>query len=418
MDIKKLPMTNTQANYVKFEEVSPSVFNLSNGFLLKGKYDMERMKKAVRKLYERHDAMRMVMKKDENGFYQTIGNNIPDLEVISLKSESRDDRYNEAMQDAHTRVRQDIAFSDEGMYRFWAYELLDEEMVIMYIANHSGTDGTSMALLNMELEMLYENPDRTDIPQSSNFEDFMLERKELIESEKYRKGSEYWKAIAEKGEMAELPEHEEVTEDCISMEIGAFVVPLEKIHKIAKAGKTSNFNVVFLMYRLALYELLHKKNIFMTYIFTGRITPKYFRTFGFIAQGAGSAIEIDDEADWAENLKKVKTEMNESMKYINYSDSTVFGEYVLSYMPKTGLEVKRTFADLESTPFIIHSTSQFKGRLYAIIATEMNDVVYMYPMCDVSFYGKEFTTAFGDIMNKYADRLAENTNMSIRELIK
>ena len=66
MDIKKLPMTNTQANYVKFEEVSPSVFNLSNGFLLKGKYNMERMKKAVRKLYERHDAMRMVMKKDEN----------------------------------------------------------------------------------------------------------------------------------------------------------------------------------------------------------------------------------------------------------------------------------------------------------------------------------------------------------------
>ena len=48
----------------------------------------------------------------------------------------------------------------------------------------------------------------------------------------------------------------------------------------------------------------------------------------------------------------------------------------------------------------------------------MNDVVYMYPMCDVSFYGKEFTTAFGDIMNKYADRLAENTNMSIRELTK
>ena len=50
MDIKKLPMTNTQANYVKFEEVSPSVFNLSNGFLLKCKYNMERMKKAVRKL--------------------------------------------------------------------------------------------------------------------------------------------------------------------------------------------------------------------------------------------------------------------------------------------------------------------------------------------------------------------------------
>lgn len=417
MDIKRLPMTNTQVNYVKFEEISPAVFNLCNGFLLKGSYDMERMKKAVRKLYEKHDAMRIVMKKDEKGFYQTVGNNIPDLEIIGLKAEGRDDRYNEAMQDAHKRVRQNIAFSDEGMYRFWAYELSDEEMIIMYIANHSATDGTSMALLNMELEMLYENPDRTDIPQSSNFEDFMLERKELINSEKYKKDSEYWKAIAEKGDKIELPEHGEVKEDC-SMEIGAFTISLEKVHKIARAGKTSNFNVFFLMYRLALYELLHKKNIFMTYIFTGRINPKYFRTFGFIAQGAGSSIDIDDKADWAENLKKVKTESNQSMKHINCSDSTGFGEFVLSYMPKAGGDVKRTFADLESTPFIVHSTSEFKERLYAIIATEMNDVVYIYPMCDVSIYGKEFISAFSGLISKYVDRLDENTDISISELIK
>lgn len=415
----KLPMTKTQLTYEPLEENGSASLNLCNGFLLKGNYETERMKKAIKKLYERHDVLRMVMKKESDRPYLVLDDNISfGLDVIELESTDRDSRYAEAMNDSRIRVREDIAFSDKGMYRFWAYEIADDELMIVYVANHCGTDGSSMAILNGELEMLYENPDRTDLPESSSFEDFLIEREAFINTEEYKKDAEYWKNLKAECETVDIPEPEQKYDECISMEIGAYTAPLDKINRIARTNKTSNFNVVFLMLRLAIAELTKKKDISMTYIFASRMNPKYRGTFGFVAQGAVSRTKIRKELTWKETLKEVKNGMNEGLKHINSSDSVEFDEFLLSYMPKTSPELKTTFADLECIPFVLHPVARFKSRLFAVIATEISDVLYIYPMCDVNVYGIEFIQAFNGIINRYIDMIYENPDITIEKLIK
>lgn len=419
MNVKKIPMTKTQCTYEPLEENGSASLNLCNGFLLKGNYDIERMKRAVKKLYERHDVLKMVMKKDSEKPYMVVDDGISlGLDVIELESTDRDSRYEEAMKDSRIRVREDIAFSDKGMYRFWAYEISDDELMIVYVANHCGTDGSSMAILNGELEMLYENPDRTDLPESSSFEEFLIEREAVVNTEEYKKDSEYWKNLKAGSETADIPEPEQKYDECISMELGAYTVPLDKVNRIARANKTSNFNVVFLMLRIAIAELTKKKDISMTYIFASRMNPKYRGTFGFIAQGAVARTKISEELTWKETLKEVKNGMNEGLRHINSSDSVEFDEFLLSYMPKTSPELKTTFAGLECVPFVLHSVACFKKRLFAVIATEISDIIYLYPMCDVNVYGKEFILSFKEIINRYIEMINENPDITIKELIK
>lgn len=419
MNIKKLPLTKTQRTYEFFEEKGPSCFNLCNGFVLNGKYDIEKMTKAVKKLYEKHDVLRMVMKKDQHGPYQMLNENIDGrLDIIELISEGKENRHNEAMNDARMRVREDIAFSDRGMYRFYGYEVADDEFILVYIANHSGTDGISMAMLNGELELLYENPDRTDLPQSSSFAEFLLEKAAFINSVEYKQDGKYWEKLKENCEIVEIPLPQKKYKDAVAMELGAYTIPLDKINKIARLSKTSNFNVVFLLFRIAIFELTKKKDISMTYIFASRMNPKYQGTFGFIAQGAISRTKIKDSLTWKETLKKVKEGLNESFGHINSSESVEFDEFVLSYIPKTRPTVKTNFADLQSTPFILHPVGQFGGKLFGMIATEINDILYLYPMCDVNFYGLEFIQSFNGIMNRYVNLLTENPDITIRELIQ
>ena len=62
-----IPLTYTQKDYIDlaYRRAEPAL-NLGNGVVLKGKYDLDRLERAVRKLYERYDALRMVfhIKKD------------------------------------------------------------------------------------------------------------------------------------------------------------------------------------------------------------------------------------------------------------------------------------------------------------------------------------------------------------------
>lgn len=148
------------------------------------------------------------------------------------------------------------------------------------------------------------------------------------------------------------------------------------------------------------------------------VEPKYRGTFGFVDKEQISRTKIREELTWKETLKEVKNGMNEGLKHINSSDSVEFDEFLLSYMPKTSPELKTTFADLECIPFVLHPVARFKSRLFAVIATEISDVLYIYPMCDVNVYGIEFIQAFNGIINRYIDMIYENPDITIEKLIK
>ena len=414
-----LPLTKTQISYEFVEKFCPGSLNLCNGFIFKGKYDLERMKRAVRRLYERHDVMRMKMaKRDDYVYYTWCDEYDPELEIVELNADTRDERYAKAMIDARIRVREDILFSRKGMYRFFAYVLSDEELMLVYIANHMGTDGNSMVLLNAELEKLYENPDREDLPVSSSFEEFQNDRQRIYASAEYNEDSKYWAALMDGYKAPDIQAPEVKDDKNVAMECGAFHVPLDKIKQIARNNKTSNFNLLFLLVEIALAEQLKRDDICLHYIFAARFAPKYQNTFGFVAHGVDMRTNINKNITCRELIEENKRRVNEDIKHIDSADCVSEKEFILSYIPNLNTKPKTTFASLEYTPFVLHSRSNYDFRYCAFIAAELTDILYVYPMCDINIYGMDFVTCFGEKINRYVDRLIENPDITVGELMK
>lgn len=418
----RIPVTMTERNYAYVAKDS-STLNFSNGFIIKGEYSTERLKKAVEKLYERHDALRMrVMMEGENVWFVKRDSVTYSLEIVPLISSDRESRYMEAMEDAHKRIREDALLSERGLYRFWAYELTDDELIFVYFAHHMATDAASMEILNEELELYYENPERTDIPETVSFEEFALEREAYYKTDEYKENSVYWKKNAECCEHEPLSfQPEDWKDDTVSMQIAEYIFPLDRLIRVSRENRTSNFNTMLLLLRIALIHITGKKNISISYLFNGRTNPKYARTVGFIAQGVDFSIEIPEELSFKEAEKMVRNHMNSGMKYISASDCIPLSEYSFSYMPKTNVKKFAKFAGMERQLFMVHPSSNYDFKMLAFIMTEMEgeneDVLYYYPMMNINIYGEEFAKAFAPLIDKYLEAVEKNPEIKIRELM-
>lgn len=418
----KLPATRTEITYAYVAKDS-STLNLSNGFIIKGKYDIERLKKAVQKLYEKHDVLRMTVEVGVSSVYffkhDTI---LGELEIVHLKEKDRESRYAEAMEDANKRIREDVLSSEKGLYRFWAYELTDDELIFIYFGHHIATDAMSMGIINEQLELYYENPDRTDIPESASFEEFVLERTAYYQTDEYKTNAEYWQKSASCCEHPSFPLLDEEWKDKrISMDIASRVLSLEKLNKIARENRTSNFNSMLLILRIALMYMTGKDNLPISYLFNGRTNQKYSGTVGFLAQIVDFSIDIPVETTWKEASKMVRKFVNGGVKYISASDCIPPSEYVLSYMPMNNTKKHATFAGMERQLFIVNSTSNYDYRLIGCIMTEMEtesgNILYYYPMMNINIYGEKFTIELGSTIECYIDLIAENPEITIQELL-
>ena len=80
----------------------------------------------------------------------------------------------------------------DSMARFWAYVIDEDEIAVCFMLNHMISDGTSVNVLQMALLMLYQNPDRTDLPNPGRFEEFLKRRDALYNSKAGKDSARYW----------------------------------------------------------------------------------------------------------------------------------------------------------------------------------------------------------------------------------
>ncbi|MCR4794364.1 MAG: hypothetical protein K5898_04190 [Ruminococcus sp.] len=417
----KYRLTITQNTYARMEvgEGKRGSINLSNGFLLKGKCDVERLDRAVKALHKRHDAMRMSMSEDSEGLYFEFNDEEPyGLEMIELRSEGRDERFKEAYADASNRVRTPVSLDKKSMYRYWIYKITDEEYMLYYVANHLATDGGSMALLNAELAKLYEDPDRIDLPVYASFADFLGERERLYREKFTEEEKKYWDDRMAGYENPKM-EPPKVQETESTMQYGRFTVPLEKLEKISRSMRSSNFNVLFTLIQLAAAELTGQNDIALRYAFANRFKKEFQGTIGFLTHGVTIRHIFSPEERWSELAVLQRDTMNHDMKHLTFSDCIEVKEYLLSYIPNNGKKgEKMKFGDLDVEPLVFHSHFTSGRRYVGLVAVEHGEDLYVTPYCDNRLYGREFVLGLGRCINKYVDRILAMEDPTVEDLFR
>ncbi len=414
----KLPLTRTMSYYLKKEYPdNPGSFNLGNGLYLKNVKDIDRLKRAITKIYDRYDAFRMVFHPEGDTGYLTVEDTqYPEVEVLEAVGETEEQRYEYAVRESRNKVKIPILLSSKGMNRFWIYKISEDSVVVAYSSNHLINDGGSIALMEYCLEKYYEDPDRTDLPDPGKFSDFLLERQALFESEKGKQEIEYWKKRMDGYEDPVIIKPEAGKETRPSMMYGMTKLDLEDVKKVASECKASNFNIIYLLWQLSLAETMKQNDIAMRYAFSGRDSEDLSNMFGLIAHGITVRSDFKTEDKWYDLVQNFKTTCDEDMKRVSTSDYIGVREFVMSYVVNTGMAERKHFADADVSEAFSLTSTYFTGRYLAAMVVEDSEHITVYPYCSNDEYGTEMVMQLGKCLKHNLQKIMEDPYMKLKDI--
>lgn len=174
-----------------FEEME-TAYNLPGHVKLKGHYNMERLKKAISAVVQRHEILRTVFREDENGVLkQWI------LDAIDINFKDIDLRHH-----SHREVFAATYIADDNnvpfdlvngpLLRGCIMQLEDDEYLFYYNMHHIISDGWSAVILAKEVQAFYEDLD-AQLPQLPvQYRDYAAWQLKQLDTNAWQYQQQYW----------------------------------------------------------------------------------------------------------------------------------------------------------------------------------------------------------------------------------
>ena len=419
---EKIPLTLTQQHYANKEyHESPGFLNLSSGFILRGNYDLDRLNKSIRCLYKRHDALKMIIHLNEDSdFFMTVDDSISrGLDIVELKSINPKDRFTESMKDLEKKASQSLMFKKESMFRFYAYKITENELVFMYIANHLVADGGSIAILNNEIELLYSDPKRKDLDEPGSYKEYMIRKNIMYNSPKFIQSAKYWEKEINlkynKTNSINLETNSNIKKEIKTMEENSIILDKEKVVKIAKNNKTSNFNIIFILWQFITTILNKQEKMNFRYAFAGRFNKEYKNTIGLLAHGVPVKFKLGLDETWSDLIKRQSKIIIEGLNHV-YASDMIFGqEYTMSFITYDGMKERDKFENLKLEKFskvTEYNTNDF----FCYLVVELSDKIVIYPYYNSRFYKQAYALEMGERIKECIEKISDNNNILIKNL--
>jgi amino acid adenylation domain-containing protein len=210
-DPVRFPMTEGQREIwasVQMGSEASSAYNVCNIFRLRGTFSIDAMKAALQKVFERHQALRLVCDPDGETQYVSASATIPvvteDLSMLAAEERERETTR-------WLRHETGIPFDLETGPLCRAVILREgrQTHLIVFTAHHIVCDGWSAAILLQDLPQLYE-AERTGkqaaLPPAHTFQAYVEAQNEPAHLQQAAEAEQYWKAqFAAPIEPLELP---------------------------------------------------------------------------------------------------------------------------------------------------------------------------------------------------------------------
>ncbi|WP_430408769.1 amino acid adenylation domain-containing protein [Kordia sp.] len=181
-----------------FEE-GAMAYNIPSDLVLQGTYNFENFKKAIHAVVERHEILRTIFRKNEEGeprqWIIPAENATIDIDFIDV-SDKKD--YNTWI-DNYIAEDNTIAFDLEKgpLFRVRLLKLTEEKYLLYYNMHHIIGDAWSMEVLFKEIFEFYnayENGTGTNLPELRiQYKDFSAWQQGQIKSGAYKPHQEFWK---------------------------------------------------------------------------------------------------------------------------------------------------------------------------------------------------------------------------------
>ena len=270
-DLPLLPLTDAQREIwlaCQFSANASIAYNESATLELAGALDVHALHRALARLVERHEALRVTF--TAAGDAQRIAPTAPvDLQVHDFSSETEEERGTRARDLAERHVHRPFDLVKGPLFRAALVRLDSRCHRLVLAVHHLVCDGWSLSVLQRELGELYSaeaagrEPTLTAAPSLAEFVQAQAGARESVE---FKQAEAFWREqFADEAPVVELPtDRPRTSERSYAADFLAFTLPVEiaaAIKRICVEHECTTFTALFAAFGVLVHRLSGQDDI-------------------------------------------------------------------------------------------------------------------------------------------------------------
>ncbi len=314
----EFPISLNQERYVFSEKVTGNFYALPVSFRINGLLEIDRLKKGISLLLNKHEMLRCSIKVNDQAKYTNIID--PDID-FKLDMRSLKDANNEAIcKEIEDYFFQKIDYTANELVKFQVLELSQNETIFTFSAHHTVADGVSIGVIIRDLSSFYNNVNIETIGQ--------LTAKEKVTYQEYcvsvdkqfsinsAQSKNFWQVS-----LAGFPENSRLLMyDNIYAERdtghGCFESVLSRAHhdevkSVAKSFGASTFSFYMSLFHIALSRMMSANSIVSVFQSSGRQKyESYSDVVGVFSNALIFCTEIDETLSFKDYCKNINEKVS------------------------------------------------------------------------------------------------------------
>ncbi|MFE4201638.1 gramicidin S non-ribosomal peptide synthetase GrsB [Aneurinibacillus aneurinilyticus] len=374
---------------------SGTAYNLPGVMFLDGKLNYKRLEEAVRKLVDRHEALRTSFHSINGEPVQQIHQNV-ELQIA----------YSESTKDQVERIiaefMQPFALEVAPLLRVGLVKLEAERHLFIMDMHHIISDGVSMQIMIQEIADLYKGKELPAL--GIQYKDFTIWHNHLLQSEAIKKQEAYWLDVfAEEIPVLNLPtDYSRPTSQSFDGKRFTFSTGkqlMDDLYKVAKETGTTLYMVLLAAYNVFLSKYSGQDDIVVGTPIAGRAHADVENMLGMFVNTLAIRSRLNHEDTFKDFLANVKQTALHAYENPDYPFDTLVEKlgiqrdlsrnplfdtmFVLQNTDRKSFEVEQ----VKVTPYVPNSRHS-KFDLTLEVSEEQNEILFCLEYCTKLFVDK------------------------------
>jgi glutamate-1-semialdehyde aminotransferase/acyl carrier protein len=332
-DATRVPLTESQRQVWAMAQMGDEearAYNLSTGLRLRGPLDIEAMRAAVRRVVERHEALRATFSPE--GDYQEIVAS-REVEVLltdlsGLPPGERERRLSELTAEESRRV---FDLARWPLFGVRAYRLADDDHLLLITMHHVIGDGWSFATILRELKELYvaaQQGETPRLPEPRSFAEYARLLAAKCDTPEHAEDEAYWLKLFE-GELPALelpadrprPAAPTYAGAQQRLEIGREVA--EGLKQLSARQGCTMFMTTLAAFNVLLYYLTAQPDLIVGTPSAGQVSPEGGYLVGYCVNLLPLRSRVEGDSPFTAYLAQLKWTLSEAYDHQGYPYGTL-----------------------------------------------------------------------------------------------
>ena len=313
-----VPLSFTQQRLWFLDQLQPGspVYNLPTAMRVRGKLDIEALRKTFTEIVRRHEVLRTTFRTIDGNPQQIVASATEEVSfpAVDLSESSVDARESEARRLMREEVIHPFDLSTGPLMRTLLIRLTDDEHVVIVTLHHTISDGWSSTVLVREIGLLYQQfstgrpSGLAELPLQ--FGDYALWQREQMQGEELQSQLEYWRRQLSDLEVIELPlDHPRPAVQTFRGAKRTDVLPrriADELNELAQSEEATLFMVLLAAFAVLLSRYSAQTDIAVGTPVANRRRAELEPLIGFFANTLVLRLETNDCSSFRELVRRAR----------------------------------------------------------------------------------------------------------------